>query len=78
MFNQYRDSSGPCPKDCPNRAMGCHSKCLKYFTWKIEHEARRKEQSGQKQADADISDFNHWSKMKHRNEAYRKSKRQRR
>ena len=37
-------------KDCPNREVGCHSKCKRYKDFKAEcekkSEARRKDQQG--------------------------------
>ena len=75
MFNQKARFDHPCTKDCPNRTADCHAKCLKYFSWSIEHKARLAEQAKQKRTDSDVSGFKDWCEIKRRNESHRKSKR---
>ena len=36
----YKKTMGPC-KDCPDRYVGCHSKCDKYIKWKEQEQLRK-------------------------------------
>lgn len=75
MFNRYKKFDNPCSKDCSSRTLGCHSVCMKYLAWKIEHEAQLKERAKDKQLNADMYIFNNKHDAMRRNEVYRKSKR---
>lgn len=33
-----RKSPPPCERDCPDRCIGCHSKCEKYIEWKAKED----------------------------------------
>ena len=46
--------SAPC-KNCPNRVMGCHSKCDKY----AEFRAYRDSINAKRRAENDLNDFIH-------------------
>jgi hypothetical protein len=36
----HKKTNGPC-KDCPDRYVGCHSKCSKYIEWKAQEQQRK-------------------------------------
>ena len=75
MFNRYSRFDSPCSKDCSSRTLGCHSVCMKYLAWKLDHEAQLKDQAKLKQTNADVHGFNNKYETQRRNEACRKSKR---
>lgn len=41
----------PC-KDCPDREVGCHSKCARYLSWKEQNEAAKRAKALEYDADS--------------------------
>lgn len=43
--------TAPC-KDCPDREVGCHSKCSRYLNWKEQNEATKRAKALEREANS--------------------------
>ena len=60
-FNSYGFNNGvkqPCDRNCPDREVGCHSKCEKYKKFLEENEVRKKQIAETKEANSVINGYN--------------------
>lgn len=47
--------TAPC-KDCPDREVGCHSKCARYLSWKEQNEATKRVKALEREANSYMYD----------------------
>ena len=61
----YKKTIAPC-KDCPERQVGCHSKCRKYADWSEQMKKNRIEITNTYRADREVEDYTVKEKLKNK------------